>query len=209
MRPRLPTHRSYLPRHQDVGQFVHRELDTSLGAAICERRRDSPGLLLHSHVHHPWFRRFHAVCVPFVSPRPSTHRPCSNGLNILPSYTDYFHLTAATTGLQTASVFIGGVIAGLTWGFVTDWLGRRVALFWAAIITIVAVVLQTAAQDNAMFIIARILIGFGTTASGCSGPPFLAETLPLHQRGYGIGLFNDCYYVGKPWQRARGCFAEH
>lgn len=30
-----------------------------------------------------------------------------NGLNILPSYTDYFDLNAATTGLNTASVFIG------------------------------------------------------------------------------------------------------
>ena len=28
-----------------------------------------------------------------------------NGLNILPSYTDYFNLDPATTGLNTASVF--------------------------------------------------------------------------------------------------------
>lgn len=69
-------------------------------------------------------------------------------------------------------------------------------MFWAAIITIVAVVLQTAAQDVAMFVIARILIGFGTVASGCAGPPYLAETLPLHWRGWGLGAFNDAYYVG-------------
>ncbi|KAI6839217.1 hypothetical protein KC340_g3012 [Hortaea werneckii] len=75
-----------------------------------------------------------------------------NGLNILPEYTDYFHLTSATTGLQTSAVFI--------------------------------------------VVIARILIGFGTAASGCGGPPYLAETLPLHWRGWGLGIFNDCYYVG-------------
>ena len=63
----------------------------------------------------------------------SADSPLSNGLNILPSYTDYFQLTPATTGLQTASVFIGGVFAGLSWGFVTDKLGRRVALFWVAL----------------------------------------------------------------------------
>ncbi|KAI6890482.1 hypothetical protein KC334_g14727 [Hortaea werneckii] len=73
-----------------------------------------------------------------------------NGLNILPEYTNYFHLTSATTGLQTSAVFI--------------------------------------------VVIARILIGFGTAASGCGGPPFLAETLPLHWRGWGLGIFNDCYY---------------
>lgn len=118
-----------------------------------------------------------------------------NGLNILPSYTNYFHLTPATTGLQTASVFIGGCLS-VVWGPVTDQLGRRPALLWAAVITLLAVVLQTAAQDVAMFVIARMLIGFGTCASGLSGPVYLAETLPLHWRGWGLGFFNDCYYVG-------------
>ena len=119
-----------------------------------------------------------------------------NGLNILPSYLDYFDLNTATIGLQTSSVFIGGCLAGISWGKVTDALGRRPALFWAALITIVAVILQTAAQDIAMFVIARILIGFGTGASGLTGPAYLAETLPLHWRGWGLGIFNDCYYIG-------------
>ncbi|KAJ3752005.1 sugar transporter [Lentinula raphanica] len=119
-----------------------------------------------------------------------------NGLNILPSYTDYFHLTPATTGLNTASLWIGGCIAGVTWGKVTDVIGRRPALFWAAILTLVAVVLQTAAQNIAMFVIARIILGFGTSASGLTGPAYLAETLPLHWRGWGLGIFNDFYYVG-------------
>lgn len=120
----------------------------------------------------------------------------SNGLNILPSYSNYFNLDTATTGLNTASIWIGGCLAGISWGKVTDIVGRRPALFWAAVITIVAVVLQTAAQDIAMFVIARIIIGFGTAASGLSGPAYLAETLPLHWRAWGVGIFNDCYYVG-------------
>ncbi|MCJ1358685.1 MAG: hypothetical protein MMC33_008685 [Icmadophila ericetorum] len=119
-----------------------------------------------------------------------------NGLNILSSYIDYFDLDTATIGLQTSSLFIGGCVAGLTWGKVTDILGRRPALFWAALITVFAVVLQTAAQNTAMFTVARVLIGFGTSASGLSGPVYLAETLPLHWRAWGLGIFNDCYYVG-------------
>ena len=120
-----------------------------------------------------------------------------NGLNILSSYIDYFDLDTATIGLQTSSLFIGGCVAGLTWGKVTDILGRRPALFWAALITVFAVVLQTAAQNTAMFTVARVLIGFGTSASGLSGPVYLAETLPLHWRAWGLGIFNDCYYVGQ------------
>ena len=119
-----------------------------------------------------------------------------NGLNILPSYLDYFNLNTATIGLQTSSPFIGGCLAGLSWGKLTDVLGRRPALFWAALITVFAVILQTAAQNIAMFVIARILIGFGTGASGLTGPAYLAETLPLHWRAWGLGIFNDCYYIG-------------
>ncbi|KAF9067333.1 sugar transporter [Rhodocollybia butyracea] len=121
-----------------------------------------------------------------------------NGLNILPSYVDYFHLNPATTGLNTASLYIGGCVAAVTWGKVTDVIGRRPALLWAAIISLIAVILQSAAQNVAMFVIARIILGYGTSASGISGPAYLAETLPLHWRGWGLGVFNDFYYISVP-----------
>ncbi|KAF8956841.1 MFS sugar transporter-like protein [Flammula alnicola] len=119
-----------------------------------------------------------------------------NGLNILPSYTNYFHLNTATLALNTASIWIGGCLAGFCYGQFTDWIGRRPALLWAALLTVFAVVLQTAAQNVAMFVIARILIGFGTSASGLCGPVYLAETLPFQRRAWGLGIFNDFYYVG-------------
>ncbi|KAJ6621775.1 MFS sugar transporter-like protein [Mycena sp. CBHHK59/15] len=119
-----------------------------------------------------------------------------NGLNILPSYANYFDLNTPTLALNTASVWIGGILAGVSFGKVTDIIGRRPALFYAAVITLFAVVLQTAAQNVAMFVAARILIGFGTSASALSGPAYLAETLPFKWRAWGLGIFNDFYYVG-------------
>ena len=96
---------------------------------------------------------------------------------------------------MTASIYIGGAISGVFYGKVTDLIGRRPALLWAAVVTIFAVVLQAAAQNPTMFIIARILIGLGTSASGLTGPAYLAETLPLRWRAWGLGVFNDFYYV--------------
>ncbi|PPQ81957.1 hypothetical protein CVT25_014686 [Psilocybe cyanescens] len=119
-----------------------------------------------------------------------------NGLNILPSYTDYFHLNTATIALNTASIWIGGCLVAFCYGQFTDRIGRRPALLWAALITVFAVILQTAAQNVSMFVIARILIGFGTSASGLCGPVYLAETLPFQRRAWGLGVFNDFYYVG-------------
>lgn len=122
-----------------------------------------------------------------------------NGLNILPSYTNYFNLDTATLSLQTAALWIGGCLAGLTWGKVTDVIGRRPALFWAAVITIVAIILQTAAQNIAMFVVARILIGFGTSASGLSGPVYLAETfLSTGEDGVWVSSTTVIMLVGWP-----------
>lgn len=116
-----------------------------------------------------------------------------NGLNILPSYTDYFHLNPATTGLNTASVFIGGFFGPLFSGVMTDRLGRRPAIFWGSVITLVGVVLQTAAQDVAMFVVARIVLGFGTALSGIAAGVYLSETFASRYRAWGVGLLNDSY----------------
>ena len=119
-----------------------------------------------------------------------------NGFNILPSYNNYFNLTNTTKGLNTASVFIGGFF-GLIWsGMMADRLGRRPAIFWGSLITIIGVLLQTAAQDVAMFVIARIVLGWGGAISGVAGAVYLSETFPARWRAWGVGLLNNCYYIG-------------
>ncbi|KAH7412818.1 MFS sugar transporter-like protein [Cadophora sp. MPI-SDFR-AT-0126] len=119
-----------------------------------------------------------------------------NGLNMLPSYTSYFHLNTATMSLATSALWVGGALAGLSYGQVTDAIGRRNSLFWAAVMTLISVIIQSAAQNTVTFIIGRILVGYGTSASTLTGPTYLAETLPYQWRAWGVGLLNDCYYVG-------------
>lgn len=74
--------------------------------------------------------------------------------------------------------------------------GRRNGLFWSSVLTIVAAGLQGGAVNVAMFCIARVIIGFGTTASVIAGSAYLAETLPWNKRAWGLGLFDDFFYVG-------------
>jgi MFS family permease len=116
-----------------------------------------------------------------------------NGLNILPSYTDYFNLNAATTGLNTASVFIGGFFGPLVSGIIADRLGRRPAIFWGSLLTLVGVLLQTASQDIAMFVVARIVLGFGAAVSGIAGGVYLSETFSSRYRAWGVGMLNNFY----------------
>jgi MFS family permease len=123
-----------------------------------------------------------------------------NGLNILPAYADYFHINTATQSLSTSALYIGAFLAGITYSKATDYLGRRAAMFWAALITIIFVVIQAAAVNIAMFTVGRILVGYGTAASSIAAPTYLAETLPYKWRGWGLGLMTDFYYVGM-WSR--------
>ena len=120
-----------------------------------------------------------------------------NGLNILPSYTDYFTLTTTTLALNTASVWMGSAIAGIAFAKVPDWIGRKWSLFFGAVATIVGVVLQTAAQNVAMFVVARIVIGFGTGASSIAAPVYLSETVPVKLRAVSLALLYDFWYVGE------------
>ena len=111
-----------------------------------------------------------------------------NGLNILPSYTDYFKLTPATTGINTASIFIGGFFGPMAGGYLSDRVGRRPAILWSSLITIVGIILQSAAQNVAMFCVARVVLGFGAGISSVAGAVYLSETFPARWRAWGVGV---------------------
>ena len=114
-----------------------------------------------------------------------------NSLNELPSYIDYFDLDTTTIALNTSSVWIGCFVIGLAFAKVPDYIGRKPAMFWAALLTLFAVILQTASQNIAMFVTARILIGVGTGASSVAAPVYLAEILPMRWRGVGLAIIYD------------------
>ncbi|KAK4243565.1 general substrate transporter [Corynascus novoguineensis] len=119
-----------------------------------------------------------------------------NALNILPAYKDYFRLNAATTGLNTASIFIGGILGPTFSGVAADRLGRRPAMFWSSLIAIVGAVIQTAAQNIAMFVVGRIIIGLGASVSGIAGGVYLSESFHSRFRAWGVGSLNDFYWIG-------------
>ncbi|KAK6536781.1 hypothetical protein TWF281_000995 [Arthrobotrys megalospora] len=119
-----------------------------------------------------------------------------NGLSILPSYTEYFHLNDATTGLNNAAVWIGSILGIALVQPIPDRYGRKNAILIATIITVIGIILQAAAQNIAMFVVGRIIIGLGTVLSNVSAPPLLAELLPPRSRSYVLGIFFSCFYVG-------------
>jgi MFS family permease len=119
-----------------------------------------------------------------------------NALNILPSYTEYFHLTSATIALNSGIVWIGAIFGSLILAKVPDIIGRKPSIFYAAIVAILGSALQAAAQNIAMFLVARFILGLGIGGTYVSVPLLIAETLPTKYRSLGLGAFTDLYYVG-------------
>ncbi|KAH8705908.1 general substrate transporter [Talaromyces proteolyticus] len=119
-----------------------------------------------------------------------------NGLQILPSYGDYFQLTTATTSLNVAIVFVGAVIATSFAGELSNRWGRRWGLVISSLIAIAGSVLQAAAVHEAMFCIGRLLIGISITVGSVAAPAYLAEIAHPANREMLVGLWGSAYYVG-------------
>jgi len=119
-----------------------------------------------------------------------------NGLLILPSYSEYFNLNTTTEGLNNAAMWMGGIFGAFLMQPIPDYFGRRRAVYIAAAITIIGVILQAAAQNVAMFVIARFIVGIGSAVSNGAAPTLLGELLPPRNRARVLGLFFSCYYVG-------------
>ncbi|KAH7412312.1 general substrate transporter [Phaeosphaeria sp. MPI-PUGE-AT-0046c] len=105
--------------------------------------------------------------------------------NVMPSYRNYFTLTTATKSFNTAVSYVGGAAISFISGPWTDWRGRREAIFWSALITLVGGVIQGASQNIEMFIAGRLIIGFGMGLAQTSTPTLLAETVPVNGVCYG------------------------
>jgi MFS family permease len=119
-----------------------------------------------------------------------------NGLLILPSYPQYFHLNTTTEGLNNAAMWMGGIVGAFLMQPVPDYFGRRRAIYIASIVAIAGIILQAAAQNVAMFVIARFIVGIGSAVSNGAAPTLLGELLPPRKRARVLGLLFSCYYVG-------------
>ncbi|KAH7357376.1 general substrate transporter [Pyrenochaeta sp. MPI-SDFR-AT-0127] len=116
--------------------------------------------------------------------------------NVMPSYISYFRLTTTTKSLNTAISYVGGAAVCFISGPWTDWRGRREAIFWSALITLIGGVIQGSAQSVGMFIAGRLIVGFGMGLAQTSTPTLLAETVPVRWRGCAMGLYYACWGVG-------------
>jgi len=88
-------------------------------------------------------------------------------------------------GLQifTSSLYLAGLTATFFASYTTRRLGRRLTMLIAGVFFLVGVIFNGAAQDLAMLIVGRILLGCGVGFANQAVPLFLSEIAPTRIRG--------------------------
>ncbi|TFY78284.1 hypothetical protein EWM64_g5722 [Hericium alpestre] len=120
-----------------------------------------------------------------------------NGLQSLPQWVQDFHDPSVNMlGLLNAIQNIGSLCAYPFSPYVTDGLGRRMAILLGATIMLIGTALQTASNSVNMFIGARFLIGFGLTFAAASAPLLVTEIAYPSQRGQATSMYNTLWFFG-------------
>ncbi|KAL4778284.1 sugar transporter [Aspergillus varians] len=120
-----------------------------------------------------------------------------NGLQAVEGWRSYFgEPKGATLGLFNAAYSIGGLIGIPLISRLNDTFGRRKGIAIGAVICIIGAALQAAAQNIAMFVVSRGILGIGAALIQASGAPLITEIAHPHQRATATALFNTSYALG-------------
>ncbi|KAI8367597.1 general substrate transporter [Radiomyces spectabilis] len=103
---------------------------------------------------------------------------------------------AALMGAIVALYEIGCMFGALSTGKVGDWLGRRKTIRLGCTILVIGAILQTAAINVEMMIIARIVTGVGNGMNTATIPVYQAELSPPKSRGSHVAFEASLLTVG-------------
>lgn len=120
-----------------------------------------------------------------------------NGLQIVPSWQNFFnHPSGSILGLFNAIMGVGS-ICGLPFApYISDYLGRRLAIVTGIFFMMLGIALQTASQNFGMFVGARFFIGFGCSIAQASAPLLLTELCHPQHRGKVTAVYNTTWHIG-------------
>ncbi|KAK8186318.1 putative MFS monosaccharide transporter [Phyllosticta citribraziliensis] len=86
-------------------------------------------------------------------------------------------------GLLTAMIELGALLGAFNQGWIADKISRKYSIVVAVIIFTIGSALQTAAQDYAMLVVARLIGGIGIGMLSMVAPLFISEISPPEIRG--------------------------
>ncbi|KAM5354421.1 hypothetical protein ACJ41O_001070 [Fusarium nematophilum] len=151
-----------------------------------------------------WFQQPHLLrlnlllLIPLLSSSVSGYDgSLMNGLQSLPQWRQFFHHPSGSSlGLVNATQSIGSVLALPFVGSLSDKFGRRPILLTGIILICVAAGIQAGSVNYAMFVVSRVVVGFGGMFVVQPSPMLIAELAYPTHRGKYTSAFWTLYYLG-------------
>ena len=106
------------------------------------------------------------------------------------------HLSATAQGIVVAVVLAGAAIGAAVAGTLSDKIGRRRVILYAALLFIVGACLSAAASELTLLITGRLLVGLAIGVASMLTPLYLAEIAPARDRGAVVSLNQLCITLG-------------
>lgn len=120
-----------------------------------------------------------------------------NGLQTLVYWREYFdNPKGSILGLFNASMSLGSLIGLFFVPYLVDRFGRKSGVVTGCLIMLLAVGLQSGAQNFGMFVAARLLLGFGDCIVLGAAPLLIAEIAHPQDRAILVTLSGASYHSG-------------
>ncbi len=100
-----------------------------------------------------------------------------------PGLKSAFELTEGGLGFTVGSLLIGCIVGAFAAGTLADAIGRRNVMRIAALLFLVAALVQGFAESHTIFVIARIAGGVAVGAASVLSPAYISEVAPANIRG--------------------------
>ena len=120
----------------------------------------------------------------------------------LPSFFTYLKIDPETShgtslyGAINGTYSAGGALGCLSLPWLADTLGRRRCIQIVCLICIISAALQAGSFHVAMFLVGRLINGFGVGLINSIIPVYLSEISPASQRGRLVGIHGILIVVG-------------
>ncbi|KAJ5910314.1 hypothetical protein N7504_004957 [Penicillium tannophilum] len=120
-----------------------------------------------------------------------------NGLEAMASWNkSYNNPQGATLGLLAASMSIGSMLSIPVVPYVADMAGRRAGVVTGCIIMLFGVAMVSIGYHIALFVVGRIVLGFGLGIAQECSPLLVTELVHPQHRAVYSSIYNSLWYVG-------------
>ncbi|KAJ5625989.1 hypothetical protein N7510_002298 [Penicillium lagena] len=152
----------------------------------------------------PWYKQRHFVLlnlmmiIPYLSSTTNGYDGSMlNGLQSMKQWQHFFDFPGGSRlGSLSNGVIFGQILAFPIAPWLCDHTGRRFPIFIGSALLVIGAILQCASQDYAMFLVSRMIIGFGGLIAVEASPMLVSELAYPTHRPVLVGYYNNLWYLG-------------